>query len=53
MALQLGATAFKGPAALTLAAGALVAVRYFKLDVVWVFAGGLVLWGVALALGVA
>ena len=52
MALQLGATAFKGPAALTLAAGALVAVRYFKLDVVWVFAGGLVLWGVALALGI-
>ncbi len=53
MALQLGATAFTGPAALTLAAAALVAVRYFKLDVVWVFAGGLTLWAVVLALGLA
>jgi chromate transporter len=50
MALQLGTTAFKGPAALTLAAAALVAVRYFKLDVVWVFAGGLLLWAGVLAL---
>ncbi|HEY3291958.1 MAG TPA: chromate efflux transporter [Anaerolineae bacterium] len=52
LALQLGAVALNGPAALTLAAAALVAVRYLKIDVVWVFAGGLVLWGIVLALGI-
>jgi chromate transporter len=52
LALQLGAVALNGPAALTLAAAALVAVRYLKVDVVWVFAGGLVLWGGALTLGI-
>ncbi|MCL4507518.1 MAG: chromate efflux transporter [Chloroflexi bacterium] len=51
MALQLGGIAISGPATLTLAAAALVAVRFFKLDIVWVFAGGLLVWGGLLALG--
>ncbi len=51
MALQLGGIAVTGPATLALAAAALVAVRFFKLDVVWVFVGGLLLWGGLLALG--
>lgn len=46
MALQLGAVAITSPAALTLAAAALVAVRFFKLDVLWVFATGLAVWAV-------
>jgi chromate transporter len=49
--LQLGGVALTTPQALTLAASAFVAVRYFKLDIVWVFAGGLVLWAVIMALG--
>jgi chromate transporter len=53
MALTLGRVAITGPAALTLAAGALVAVRFFKLDVPWVFAGGLLIWAALLALGIA
>ena len=51
MALQLGKIAITGPAALTLAAAALVAVRFFKLDVLWVFAGGLCVWAMLLAIG--
>ncbi len=51
--LQLGGVALTTPAAIVLAAAAFVAVRWFKLDIVWVFAGGLVLWGGLVALGVA
>ncbi len=51
--LQLGGVALTMPAAIVLAAGALVGVRYFKLDVVWVFVGGLAVWAALLALGVA
>jgi chromate transporter len=50
MTLQLGA-AVHTPAALALAAAAFVAVRFFKLDVLWVFAGGLAVWAVAVAVG--
>ncbi len=42
--LQLGNAGITGPASLTLAAAAFIAVRYFKLDILWVFAGGLLLW---------
>ncbi len=49
--LQLGGVALTTPAALALAAAAFVAVRWFKLDVVWVFVGGVTLWGGWLALG--
>lgn len=41
------------PTTLTLAAAAFVAVRWFKLDVAIVFAGGLALWALLLATGTA
>jgi chromate transporter len=50
--LQLGGVALTTPAAMTLAAAAFVAVRFFRLDVVWVFVGGLVLWAAMAMLGV-
>jgi chromate transporter len=50
--LQLSSVGIVGPASLALAAGAFVAVRYFKLDVVWVFAAGLALWAGGIALGI-
>lgn len=50
--LQLGGVALTTPAALALAAAAFVAVRWFRLDVVWVFVGGLVLWAALHAVGV-
>jgi len=49
--LQLGGVALTGPAAFALAGAAFVAVRWFKLDILWVFLGGLVVWGGLLALG--
>ncbi len=49
--LQLGQVGITGPASLILAGGAFVAVRYFKLDILWVFLGGVALWGGLLALG--
>jgi chromate transporter len=49
--LQLGGVALTSPAALALAGGALIAVRYFKIDIIWVFAGGLAIWGALLAVG--
>ncbi|MCL4396490.1 MAG: chromate efflux transporter [Chloroflexi bacterium] len=51
--LQLGGVALTTPAAIVLAAAAFVAVRWFKLDIVWVFAGGIALWGGLLVLGLA
>lgn len=51
--LQLGGVALTTPAAFALAAAALVAVRWLKLDLVWVFGGGLMLWGAMLALRIA
>ncbi len=49
--LQLGGVALTTPAALALAAAAFVAVRWFKVDILWVFLGGVALWGGLLALG--
>ena len=51
--LQLGAVGIVGPASLALAAGAFVAVRFFKWDIIWIFVGGLLLWGLLLTAGVA
>ncbi len=48
---QLGGAVLDGPLMLTLAAAAFVATRWFKLDIVWVFGGGLVLWTLLLATG--
>lgn len=49
--MQLGGAVLDGPLMLTFAAAAFVATRWFKLDVAWVFAGGLVLWTLLLATG--
>lgn len=49
--LQLGGVALTGPAALALAGAAFVAVRWFKVDILWVFLGGLVVWSGLLVLG--
>ena len=51
--LQLGGVALITPAAIALAAVAFVAVRWFKLDIVWVFVGGIAVWGGVLVLGLA
>ena len=51
--LQLGSATLTGPAPIALSAGAFVAVRWFKLDILWVFLGGLLLWGGLLLSGVA
>jgi chromate transporter len=49
--LQLGGVALKNPATFVLAGEAFVAVRWFKIDILWVFLGGIVLWGGLLTLG--
>ena len=49
--LQLGGVALKSPAAFALAGSAFVAVRWFKVDILWVFLGGLTVWGGLLMLG--
>ncbi len=49
---QLGGVAITGPAALALAAGAFIAVRFFKWDVAVVFASGLAVWAGLLVLGI-
>jgi chromate transporter len=49
--LQLGGVALTSPAAFALTGAAFVAVRWFKLDLLWVFLGGLVVWGGLLVLG--
>jgi chromate transporter len=51
--LQLGSVTGGRAGLLTLAAAAFVAVRFFKLDVLWVFGGGLGLWAILHAFGVA
>ncbi len=50
--LQLGRSGIDGAVSLVLAAAAFVAVRWFKLDILWVFFGGLVVWAGLLALGI-
>ena len=49
--LQLGRVALVSPAGYAFAALAFVAVRWFEIDVHWVFGGGLVLWVGVIALG--
>ena len=51
--LQLGGAALTGPASLALAGAGFAAVRWFKIDILWVFLGGLALWSGLLALGLA
>jgi chromate transporter len=51
--LQLGGLALTIPATLALAAASFIAVCFFRIDIVWVFMGGLVIWAMMLGLGVA
>ncbi len=51
--LQLGSVTGGRAGLLTLAAAAFVAVRFFKLDVLWVFGGGLGLWAILHLFGAA
>ncbi|MBK8046034.1 MAG: chromate efflux transporter [Anaerolineales bacterium] len=50
--LQIGEVGLVSAATFSLAAGAFVAVRWFKIDVPWVFLGGLALWAGLLVIGV-
>ncbi|OJX47431.1 MAG: hypothetical protein BGO78_16930 [Chloroflexi bacterium 44-23] len=49
--LQLGGVALVTPAALALAAAAFIGVRYFKIDIFWIFLGGVAIWGSLLVIG--
>ncbi len=49
--LQLGGVALTSPTAFALAGTAFVAVRWFKIDILWIFLGGLAVWGGLLAVG--
>ncbi len=42
--LQLSNATMKTPMSFVFAAAAFIAVRWFKLDIIWIFAGGLILW---------
>ncbi len=44
MLLQLGAVIAHDPAAMIFSAAAFISVRYIKLDILWIFSGGLALW---------
>jgi chromate transporter len=48
---QLGHVALDSPLLMAFATGAFAATRGFKLDIGWVFGGGLALWALLLALG--
>jgi len=50
--IRLGGTGISGPASMVMAAGAFVAIRYFKWDLLWVFAGGLAVWSGLVMLGI-
>ena len=49
--LQLGGVALKSPAAFALSGGAFVAAHWFKVDILWIFLGGLAIWGGLLVFG--
>lgn len=49
--LQLGGVALTSPAAFALAGAAFVAVRWFKVDILWIFLSGLTVWGGLLVFG--
>lgn len=51
MVLQLGKAGISTPASLAMASAAFVAVHFFKWDILWIFAGGLALWGIFLLVG--
>lgn len=50
--LQLGGVALVTPAAFVMAGAAFFLVRIYKLDIVWVFLGGLIVWGGLILIGI-
>ncbi len=52
MLLQLGAIISASPVALVFSAAAFVSVRFFKLDILWIFGGGLLLWILLYSVGI-
>ncbi len=53
MLLELGKIGATRPSSMALAAASFISIKYFKLDVIWIFFGGLLLWAVAVFLGLA
>ncbi len=51
MVLEMGKVGITGFSTLLLAAAAFISIKYFKLDVIWIFLGGLILWAGAIFLG--
>jgi len=51
--MQLGGAVLEGPVMVAFAVSAFVVTRWFTLDIAWVFGGGLVLWSLLLAAGLA
>jgi chromate transporter len=51
--VHLGSATLDNPVMVAFAAAALVAIRWFALDIAWIFAGGLVVWALLLAAGLA
>jgi len=51
--LQMGGVALTSPLTYAFGALAFIAVRWFKMDIHWIFAGGLILWCILIALGLA
>lgn len=49
--LQLGKASMISPSSFVFAAGAFIAARYYKLDIIWIFLTGLLLWAGAMAIG--
>ena len=53
MVLELGKIGAAKPPYMALAAVSFISIKYFKLDVIWIFFGGLLLWAIAVFLGFA
>jgi chromate transporter len=51
--VHLGSATLDNPVMVAFAAAAFVAIRWFALDIAWIFAGGLVVWALLLAAGLA
>jgi len=53
MVLELGKIGAAKSPSMALAAASFISIKYFKLDVIWIFFGGLLLWAIAVFLGFA
>lgn len=53
MVFELGKVGITGLPSMVLAVFAFISIKYLKMDILWIFLSGLVLWGGALLLGIA